>query len=279
MTPALHSWLWQRAAPWAVLLVPGLAGLGFLAGFGAPPPYVAINGLALVIGCLWIAFGKLPSTLLHRRVLTAALLAFLLLPLFVGPEVENVRRWLSINGILLHTGSLAVPLLVCLAARDKDYASPILLAGAFATLLQPDAASAFAIMLAAVGLYFAWTDWKVGIVAILSFIVALLAALRGELPAQPFVERILPELFPVAPIVALGLALTLYAAFFIILRATPSSLAVRYALAGAFAGFCITALMSNYPYPLIAYGASPIIGLALALTVQKHAHSEGQITA
>ena len=40
-----------------------------------------------------------------------------------------------------------------LAARDDDYAPPILLAALLAASLQPDAATGLAVMLAAVGLY------------------------------------------------------------------------------------------------------------------------------
>lgn len=267
MTPALHRWLWQRGGPWLALLVPGLIGLTYLTIFDAPSQYVLVNGGALAFGVFWIAFGRLPDGALARRVLVIALLALLALPLLTDPAISNVTRWLPLGPLQMHSGFLAIPLLARLAAQDRDYMPPILLAAIFLILLQPDAASGFALMLAGVGLYFAGGDWKPGVVAILGFTVALIAAMRGVLPPQPFAERIIHETLGAAPLLALGIFFAMIATFFLMAHALPLTKEQRYAIAGSFAGFAITSVITDYPYPLVGYGASSLIGFALAMTV------------
>lgn len=265
MSTRASAWFRHRAAAMLALLLPCSAGLAYLAAFGAPQAYLVINGAALAAALGWIAFGGFPQKLTVRRVLSLLLLALMALPLMAGPSLNGVTRWISIGGLSVHMGMAVIPLLACLAARDSDYAVPILLSAIFITLVQPDAASAFALTLAGVGLYFAWHDWKPGVVAIAGFAVGIVASVRGELPAQPFVERFLANLILTNPAVALSLALSLLVSFFLLLRALPRGKAENYALAGTLAGFSIAALMSNYPHVLVGYGAAPIIGYGLAL--------------
>jgi cell division protein FtsW (lipid II flippase) len=247
------------------LAVPTLAGLAYLIAFGAPAIFILTNAAALCIGLIWIVLGRLPAGVRGQRCLAIALLVFMALPLIIGPEISGVSRWIPLGGFALHTGAIAIPLLTCLAAADREYAMPILLSALFLALVQPDAAIAFAVMGASIGIYFTWQDWKPGLAAILAFGVGVIATLRGELPAQPFVERILVELAQIAPLAALALALSLLASFVLMLRAPPANQPAHYAMAGTLGGFTLAALLSNYPNVLIGYGASPIIGYALAL--------------
>ena len=265
MSDRAKAWLGQRLAAFLALLLPCVSGLAFLASFHAPQSYVLINGAAIVAAFVWIAFGRLPSGLAARRALTIALLALLAAPLVAGPVVYDVARWVTVGGFSLHVGGLVLPLLACLAAKDRPYAAPILLTALLITFVQPDAASAFALMLASVGLYFAWHDWKPGVIAIVGFLVGLSASLRGELPPQPFVERIFNDLIPVAPWFALWLGVSVIGALLLMIKALPRPDGERFALAGTLAGFSIIALISNYPSVLIAYGAAPILGYGLAM--------------
>lgn len=275
---SVSAWFWRRAAAMLAIALPCLSGLAYLTAFDAPRPYVAVNAAALALALGWIGFGSLPSNQTARRIVSILLIALMAMPLIAGPAINGVTRWISIGGVSLHMGMVAIPLLACLAARDRDYATPILLSGIFITLVQPDAASAFALMLASVGLYFAWKDWKIGVVSIAGFAVGVLASLRGELPPQPFVERFLADLVLTEPALALGLALSLFASFFLMLWTLPRGDAERYALAGTLAGFSIAALLSNYPHILIGYGAAPILGYGLALAAHKSDHIPSRTT-
>ncbi len=263
----LRERLRLRSPAMLALAAPCLAGLGFLALFKAPSSYLIVNASALGIGLVWIATGPTLGRLRAVRALAIMCLAILAAPLVTGPELDGITRWIPLGPFQLHTGMLAIPLLACLAASDRDYGPPMLLAAGLICLAQPDAASGFALMGAATGLYFAWHDWKPGLVAILLFGVGLIAAMRGELAPQPFVERVLVDVAMVNIPVALALFGALIASFALMLGAIGQTSAFRYALAGSFAGFSLIAVLSNYPSILIGYGASPILGFALALGI------------
>ena len=255
------------------LAVPVLAGLAYMRAFGAPSSYIAVDAAALAIALLWIALGRLPTCALHRRLLATALLALLALPLLTGPGLNGVARWLPLGPFTLHAGMLALPALAVLAAQEAEDAAPLLLSALFLTLLQPDAAGAFAITFAAVGLHHVTRDWRMGVVAIAGFIAAIAAALRGELPAQPFVERVLVQALGHSLLAAIGLFAALLASFLLILFHARPVRAERFALAGTLFGFAVMSLMSNYPTPLIGYGAAPILGYAFALGFRQEPRS------
>lgn len=258
----------NRTMAAAALIVPVLAGLAYLLFFSAPSRYLAVNGASLLLALVWIfALPRRTLPVAARRMLIAALLALLFVPLATGPSLSGVARWLPLGPFQLHAGMLAVPLLAVLAGEEEGYAPAILSAALLAALLQPDMATAAAVMLAAVGLYDATCDWRHGVVAIVGFVVGLVAAMRGELPAQPFVERVIFLLARTDPLAALGLLATLVVSFYLIVAALPGREASRKALAGCLFGFSFAGLVSNYPSALIGYGAAPILGFGLALGV------------
>ncbi|MFA6218193.1 MAG: hypothetical protein WC692_00245 [Erythrobacter sp.] len=253
-----------RAAALLALLLPVVAGLLYLWRFGAPASYLVTNAAALAVGALPILRPPAPG-LAVRRAMVLVALAALFVPLATGPEILGIARWLRFGPVQLHAGMLFVPSLAVLAAQDEDYAPTILATALLAAALQPDMATGAALMLAGVGFYQDRRDWKYGVFVIVAFFAILVMTVRGELAAQPFVERVLHLLLFEAPLVALGLLATLLASFFLMLHAAPGSPLARRALAGTLFGFSIAAILSNYPSALIGYGAAPIIGFGLAL--------------
>jgi len=258
------SRLRYRLPALVALALPVLAGIACLAAFGAPDGYVGANVAGLTVGIASLLLLSAPE-LRNARVLTLALLALLFVPLVAGPEYNDITRWIALGPVRLHAGMLAIPALAVLAARDPDYAAPILLAGLGAALLQPDAASGFALTIAAVGIHHATRDWKLGVTAIVGFLATLFMAVHGELPATHFVERVLVDYLSISPAAALGLFVTLVASFVSMALAVPMERPARLALAGSLFGFSLMALLSNYPSALIGHGAAPIIGYGLAL--------------
>lgn len=236
-----------------------------MAVMGAPVRYLAINAAALALVLPWMLFGRLPEAVTARRVLIVGLLALLFLPLLTGPHLNGIVRWLPLGPFMLHAGALAFPALAVLAAREKDYAAPILLAALLAASFQPDAALGFAVVFAAVGLHDAMRDWQVGGVVIVGFLTSIMAALKGELPAQSFVERVLVDAAMLQPLLALVLFAALVAGFVLMLKAVPLGRDARFALAGSLFGFSLIAILSNYFSVLIGYGAAPILGYGFAL--------------
>lgn len=254
-----------RLAALLALSIPALAGIAYMASFGAPDPYLLVNAAALAIAMVWILVAPVPHELRLRRALALALVAILFIPLFTGPHIGNVARWVPLGPVTLHAGMLVVPALAMLAARDPDYAAPLLLTALLAAFLQPDAGTGLALTFAAVGLHDVTRDWKIGVTAIISFFASLVMAMRGELPPQPFVERVFADLLGNASLVAGALLAALAAGFFLILHGLSATREVRYALGGSLFGFGIAALVSHYPTPLVGYGAAPILGYGLAL--------------
>ena len=248
------------------LALPVLGGIGALWLMGAPSSFLLVNAGALALGLVIIAFLPQLDAIKIRRGAIVTLLVLLALPLLTGPYVNGIARWLPLGPFSLHAGMLAIPLLAVLASHDRDYAAPVLLAGILAAAFQPDAASGLALTFAAMGLYNAKRDWKDGIVAGTGFFATLVMWVRGELPAQPFVERVLVDVAATQPLAALALLACLIASFLLILHALPAPLAQRHALAGTLFGFSLAAVLSNYPSALIGYGAAPILGFAFALS-------------
>lgn len=255
----------RRIPALLALAIPVLAGLAYLAGSGAPGHYLAVNAGAFGIAAIWILFGTAPAGRRGRQVAVLALLAILFAPLLTGPEANGITRWLPLGPFTFHSGALAFPALAVLAAQDRDYAPPMLLAALLAASLQPDAAFGFAVVFAAVGLHDASKDWRVGLTFMIGFFASLVMALRGELPAQPYVERIIDDLVRHTPLAALGLFVALVAGFALMAYSAPYERRSRFALAGSFFGFSIAGILSNYPSVLIGYGAAPILGYGLAL--------------
>ena len=259
----------RRVPALAALALPCAAGLVYLAMFGAPLNLIAMNGAALALGLVWIAAGGVSGNALVRRALCALLLGVLAAPMFGGPPVEGVTRWISLGPVQLHSGSLAIPLLACLAARERRLAALILLAAVVLAALQPDAASVLALLCASAGLGIAQRDWKTGAVGLIAAVAAFGAHARGILPPQAFTERVLTELLLAAPLAALGLVLALLASLLLILGKIDQDAPPRHALAGVLAGFTLAGILADYPSILIGYGASPILGFALALAITR----------
>lgn len=236
-----------------------------MAAMGAPTSYLAVNAGALVLATAWILFGEAPRTAKPRRVLMVVLLALLFVPLITGPHLNGIARWLPLGPFTLHAGALAFPALAVLAAREKDYVAPALLVALLAAFFQPDAALGFAVVFAAIGLHDTMRDWQLGLVVIVGFLASIMMALKGELPAQPYVERVLVDAAMVNPLLGLALFVALAGGFVLILRAVPLDRHARFALAGSLFGFSLMAILSNYPSVLIGYGAAPILSYGFAL--------------
>jgi hypothetical protein len=249
----------------AALAIPVIAGIAAMADQGAPAIFWQVNLAALVAGLAWVALGSGPSNPIAQRILVACLLILLALPLVTGPDVNGITRWIPVFDLSLHSGMITIPALAALASQDEKHGFLFLLAAGAIALLQPDGASLFAVTFAAVGLNHTMGGWKWGVTAIIAFFAAIHAVLVGELPAQPFVERMLADLALASPLLAIAAGMALLAGFLLMVFAIPFPRPARMAIAGTLFGFTVISMLNNYPTPLIGYGASSILGYALAL--------------
>ena len=105
--------------------------------------------------------------------------------------------------------SLVLPAISVLAAEGKAPGKIALVAALVAVFLQPDAGTGLAITGAAIGLYVARPHWATGCIAFAAFLASLSMLVRGELPAQPYVERILVDAAQVSLWLAVGILVAL----------------------------------------------------------------------
>ncbi len=259
------SWLADRGTPATSLALPLIGGLAYMAAFGAPATFLTINALALCFGLLWISFGRLPNSLGPRRALAMGLVVLIAAPVTLGPSADGVTRWLAIGGFTLHAGMVAVPLLVRLLANDRAFGPWLTLVAILIAFAQPDSATALALTAAALGAGIATHSTALFAITGLGLAAAIGASFNGDLPPQPFAESILSDLWSSYPLAALALAASLLGTLLLVSRLRSLSKAERFAICGALSGFIIAALNGDYPYPLIGFGAAPVVGLGLAL--------------
>ncbi len=252
------------------LAVPVLAGVAWMAASGAPAHYLLINLSALGLSLAWIAFGRRLHPGRAFDTLTLVLLGLAFLPLLTGPTQLSitgnaVARWIPLGPLAVHTGMLVLPALCVIASQNERFGIAIFAAMLVAVLLQPDAATAFAVTTAAIGLYQSRKDWKLGVVAIIGFLATIYTSLHGELAPAPHVERVILDAFHASALTGIGLLLAMAISFLLYGMGLQMERGTRFALAGSFFGFSLMAIMSHYPTPLIGYGAAPIIGYGFAL--------------
>lgn len=255
---------WRLTLP---LAVPALGGLAYLLAFGAPARLIAINAGALVLALAWVLWGRLPSEPKTRIAFAVLGAGLLFLPLLFGPEVGGVSRWLRAGPVLLHSGALLLPLVIVLAAGAGQFGPALLALATVALALQPDGAMLAALATASAVLAALRRSIGFALVAASGAALGALAFGRGTLEPQIFTEGVLAQVWHAAPPAALVLgALLFLAAPALLARAPHLTRAEGLALAAMLVTLGAMAVLAPFPFPLIGYGASPILGLALALS-------------
>lgn len=259
------------AARWialAAFLVPVASGLLFMALTGAPVHYIAVNIGAAILVCLALALAPngQPG---DRLLLAGAIICLMLLAAsFAGPQIDNVQRWIALGPIQLHAGQLVLPsLMVILPRLDRRVAFWVAAVAAILVALQPDRASAFAMLVSALFLFASALDrWSLA--TLLATVVAfgITAATPDSLPPVRFVEHVVHDASAIHALLPVALTLSIFVAA-VALLAVPRDRRRRsdFAWSACLIGFFLASLGGNYPTPLLGYGASPILGFGLAL--------------
>lgn len=243
------------------LLFPSIGGLYYLFAFDAPAGLLAVNAGALVLALAWIMLGRLPTDR-RLRLAIAAMAAFaLFLPLSAGPEVGGIKRWLPAGSVSLHSGALLVPLVTVLAAREEKLGSAVMALAGAALALQPDAAALAALTAASAVLAWLHRSAAFAIVAAAGAALAFVTFADGTLEPQLFTENVLKHVAERSLLQAVALATLLFAVPLWHLVIDPQTQRTEgYALAALLVVFGAMAMIAPFPYPLIGYGASPILG-------------------
>ena len=258
----------------AFLLVATAVGSGiawFLIG-SAPVSYAAVNGTAL----LFMAVALAVPVIGHRRTWSALVplagAALLLATFAIGPAIDGVHRWIAFGPVRLHAGMIVLP--VMLVALSTARAGTMLAGTAILAIvfwLQPDSASAMALVGGAAGTAMARHEHAPSWLAIGIATAGLAATLMRPDPLEPvaFVETALGDAWRAVPLLGTTMAVSLAAAIFLapwlVERRPVAFPRASWAVSGCLAGYAASSLFLDHPQPLIGYGASPILGMALAL--------------
>jgi hypothetical protein len=247
-------------------LFPCLFGIYYLWAYDAPARLIAINAGALVLGSLWVLVGRLPAAPRVRIAIAAVLALVLFVPLLTGPEQGGVARWLPAGPVSLHSGPLLLPLIVVLAGRNERFGPAVLALAGTSLALQPDAAALAALAAASGVLCWLHRSIAFGLVALGTAACAILTFGAGSLAPQVFTENVLPQVAARSMVQAVALAGILFAVpQWYLLQDPQTQRAEGWTIAALLTTLGVMALIAPFPYPLIGYGAAPILGFALAL--------------
>jgi cell division protein FtsW (lipid II flippase) len=265
-TKGLYAQFFDRRRLTLPLLFPCVGGIYYLWSFDAPARLLAVNAGAVVLALVWIMFGRLPTSRTTRLAMAGAAALALFLPLLIGQEVGGVQRWLPAGPVSLHSAALLLPLITVLAAREERLGPAILALAGAALAMQPDAAALIA--LAAASAVLAWLHRSVAFATVTAAGAALgvLTFAAGTLEPQIYTENVLAHVAERSVFKAILLAILLFVVplwHWVIDPQVQRS--EGYALAALLTAFGVMAMIAPFPFPLIGYGASPILGFGLAL--------------
>ena len=253
--------------------VTAAVGLAAIHLAGGPTSAIIVQAGALVVGAL-IAVGLALNPWRPGPKGAAALIGATLALLFatLGDAGSGVHRWVAVGPVVLQPASIVLPFVIwaLAVARTNWWAGA--LTGAFALVLaiQPDAASATALLLALVALTV--VRGRAAAPDVTALLMALAATVWSWtrvdlLPAVAHVERVVPEAFAANPVAGLaaGLMLVLLPLPFLLRTVGTGERAVSAGLAGLWIGLVVGNLFGNYPAPVVGYGASLVIGWLASL--------------
>lgn len=278
--------LQSTGAAIAQAIITAVVGLFAIKLAGAPTSALIVQSAALLLGGV-VAAGLAFSAWRPGPKGAATLIGMALALLFAtlgDAGSEGVHRWVAAGPVVLQPASIVLPFVVWAVAVARTNWWGGALTGAFALVLgvQPDAASATALLLALSVL--AFVRRKVSAPGATALLMALAATVWAwtrvdPLPAVAYVERVVPTAFAANAVVGIlaGLVLILLPAPFLLKALTARSqgrtedFTVALALSGVWVALILANLFGNYPAPVVGYGASLVIGwlASLGLCLQR----------
>jgi cell division protein FtsW (lipid II flippase) len=258
-----------------------LLGVISLSMADAPARYLAINGVALLVGYVLVAILDRVHPVAANRstaIIWMAAVSLLATAMF-GQPVEGASRWLFVAGLSVQPSLILVPLaIVCFARASTWFAVAAVAIAAMAIALQPDRGMAGVLaagLVATAVLRRSATTSAAACAGVASLVATMVQPDR--LPAVPHVDNILATSFEVHP--AAGLAVLLGSMLLVLPAAVawvrdPGERAVYAALGSVWLAAIAAAALGNYPTPVVGYGGSAIIGYILALAALRRTDSQ-----
>lgn len=262
------------AAPLALGTLAVLAGAAFLWDVGALPGMASRNIASFLLGLLvgWVAHHGA-----HRRhgaeILFGMATVMLTAVLFVGIELEGVKRWLPLGPVHVQPALILAPLLLAIAAsREGRHWRALVLLPVALIAAQPDGATSVALAAGIAALMAVtsnrssrgWSQRRIATAAgaIILAVLGLIIAGFTTPPPVAFVEGTVEIAMlsgaPAMSLHTLTIALMLAA---LLSRHDPAgaSLAAYFGVSG------LTAVFMAFPMPLAGAGPSHVIGFGIAV--------------
>jgi len=258
-----------------LMIVTALVSLMAMRVAGAPNVSLFIQAAAFVLAVLAALPKRVGATLggIDARWLCGAVALVAGAVLFAGVEIDGARRWLRIGPVLIHPASLLGSVLLLALVRAPGDTLCAMFSGVavlcFGLGNDGAASLAFALGLGAL-LLGEQKHWKTLLpLCMLALGLAAWGWTRPDsLAPVGYVEEIIGRSamvsMPLGVAAACLLAL-LPLSFLAAAGRNARRRSVGYALAGFWLGLAVAGLVGNYPVPLLGYGASPVIGWALAM--------------
>lgn len=247
----------------AALVLPVVAGIGWLAVSGAPMAWVAVNSGALLLALALAVLLPMPQDARYVAALGAALIAALFATALAGTAVDGIRRWVNFGPINLHVGYLLLPVLAALApSLSSGRAVALLVMALLATLLQPDRAASMALVAALAAFAHVRRD-RASFIGLIIAIASASAAVVTPDPLAPvrWVEGVQSDAWQVTPIAGIALTAATLSPLFLLRHGGTAALPLASLLVTA----GLMAFAGPYPSILIGFGAAPILGFGMAL--------------
>jgi cell division protein FtsW (lipid II flippase) len=249
-------------------------GAIYMFAAGAPPRYILVNTAALAVGVIAASFIR-HVPLRDRRLAGASTIAIGLLLLataLFGVHIEGASRWIVLAGISLQPSLILLPLAMVHFARDRGWWSSSGLAIAGIGLgLQPDRAMAATLTAGLAALWVVRRERPVTVAlaaAIAGLAVSMLST--DAVAAVSFVEQVVQSAF--AFHLLTGLAIIAGLTTMLVpagpaLDARTKERAVFAVFGATWLAVIASAIIGNYPTPLVGYGSSAILGYCLSAGV------------
>ncbi|WP_242854414.1 hypothetical protein [Oxobacter pfennigii] len=199
---------------------------------------------------------------------------FLLILTFVNPGMESVHRWISIGTVKLNIAMIALPIVLielwnALKTKGLKYGN----VGAFIIILvllfQPDASQLTGFAIPMMIMISRKTNSKVIrllIISVFSLFIILSWTYLDNLPPVNYVERIVNMVADMGFLwLILGvISLAILPMPFLLFPPKCAELISR-CIGYYYIIIILSALLGNFPVPLMGYGVSPIVGFYISL--------------
>lgn len=199
---------------------------------------------------------------------------FLLALTFLGPNVEEVHRWLRLPCFTLNIATIVIPMTIVAFSRlieEEKVAFSVVGIMVIAWLLcvQPDASQllAFSLPMAVLLLKSRFSKpIKTGIIAMLFLLTIQSWLCLDSLEPVNYSEGILAMLRDLSPaLYVLGIVALLGMPVCVLLSSAKKNRNQWFGIALYYGLMIISSFMGNFPVPFMGYGISPILGFYLVL--------------